>query len=149
MGGTQASSDAPSRLATPSFPSEPGCLVVDEFRRTYLGSCRAGVSALLDTTKDRRKDCEDNVLDNIEGVVDGMCIGGHRHRSRTMGNEHVMSRAAPNPVSTAAVTAGTSVKDSGIGGKFCLRELNQSLEELVSDPKYLTSFRTRITLGSQ
>ena len=68
MGGTQASTGAGSRIPVPGFPSKPGWLV-DEFRRTYFGSCRAGVSALLDASKERRKECEARLLDSMEGVL--------------------------------------------------------------------------------
>ena len=70
VGGTQASSDAPSRLPVSGFPSKPGRLAVDEFRRTYFGNCRAGVGVLLDASKERRKECEAKVFDNMEGVLD-------------------------------------------------------------------------------
>ena len=67
MGGFQASSNVSLRRPALGFPSEPGCLAVRELRRTYFGSFRAGVRVLLDTSKERRKDCEAKVLDNIEG----------------------------------------------------------------------------------
>ena len=67
MGGAHASSDGFPPPTASGFPPEAGELVVDEFRRTYFGSCRAGASVLLDTSKERRKDCEANVLESIEG----------------------------------------------------------------------------------
>lgn len=98
MGGTQASSDAPSRLLAGGLPSAPGLRAVDEFRRTYFGSCRAGANALLDTTKDCRNDREAKVLDNIEGVADRMCIDDHRATvGQILGKQHVASRATRNP----------------------------------------------------
>jgi len=65
MGGTQGSSDGLSRPPTLGFSSEADCLAVDEFRRTYFGSCRAELSVPLDANKERRKDCEAKVLDNM------------------------------------------------------------------------------------
>ena len=45
--------------------SELGGLAVDEFRRTYFGSCWAELNVLLDTSKERRRDCDANVLENM------------------------------------------------------------------------------------
>ena len=78
MGGAQISSDAPSRAPAPGFPSRPGLLAGDEFNRTYFGSCRVGVSALLDAIRDRRKDCEAKVLENMERAVDRRRPDRHR-----------------------------------------------------------------------
>lgn len=70
MGGTQASTDASLRLPAPGFPSKPGWLAADEFRRAYFGSCRAEVSALLDASKERCKECDAKVLDSMGGALD-------------------------------------------------------------------------------
>jgi len=68
MGGIQASTDAGPRPPAPGFPSDTGWPVVDEFRRTYLGDCRAGVRVTLDANRECRNECEAKVLDNMEGV---------------------------------------------------------------------------------
>jgi hypothetical protein len=93
MGGAQISSDAPSRAPAPGFPSRPGLLAGDEFSRTYFGSCRVGVSALLDAIKDRRKDCEARVLDNMEGAVDRKASGSLPLALQILIKLHVVSRA--------------------------------------------------------
>lgn len=73
MGGAHASSDTFPLPTAPGFPPEAGESVEDEFRRTYFGRCRAGANVLLDASKERRKKCEANGLENMKVTGTNMC----------------------------------------------------------------------------
>ena len=70
MGGSQTRSNVSRPPLSLDFSSGVGCPPPDEFRRTYSGSRRAEFSVPLEANKERRKDCEANVLDNIERATD-------------------------------------------------------------------------------
>lgn len=94
MGGTHGSGSGFPSLAS---LSGAGGLAVDEFRRAYFGSCRVGASALLDASKERRKDCEANVLESIEVAGVNKCKYRDStvlHRSKEIATALTMSPPA-------------------------------------------------------